>query len=62
MFDVFMRCAGVGTGMLDENALLDELGSSKGTSGGTSQSETGHCRTLGASSFSKSDASAATLT
>ena len=34
-----MRCAGVGAGMLDENATLDGSGSVKGTSG---RSEGGH--------------------
>lgn len=57
--DVFMRCAGVGAGMLDENPWLDELGSVIGTSdGGMSHSEGGHCCGSSAASFSKSDASA----
>jgi len=64
MFDALMRCAGVGAGMLDdENALLDELGSVKGTPNVSSQSQpedVGQCCVLGASPFSKLDASAAT--
>jgi hypothetical protein len=59
IFDVFMRCAGVGTGMLDENASLEEPGSGKETSG---RSEGEHRWALDdASPFSKPDASAATL-
>lgn len=53
IFDAFMRCAGVGAGMLDDNAL-DEPGSVTGTSG---WSEGGHCwASDGACPFSKLDA------
>lgn len=66
MFDAFMRCAGVGAGMLDdENVSLDELGSVKGTPDGMSQSQSedvGQCCFLGPSPLSKLDVSAATST
>ena len=60
IFDVFMRCAGVGAGMLEEeNARLDDSGSVKGTSG---WSEGGNRWALDAASpFFKLGATAATF-